>query len=169
MGDSENDRRRSSVFFSMFEFLTFTVIACLLILSVIGFFTAYTQCFRHQNPFGEQPLFLLLGAFVWGDVVVFSVFWFVTCLVMLVMQWWVLFWVIFSIFWTVRSLGEVQYWLYEQFATQHRNKPADLRLTRWFPGEEVYFVLQIIWQCVAVVAIVSAIILTSLLLRSLPF
>jgi hypothetical protein len=118
------------------------------------FFKAFRECKTKKNAFGLTPWLNFLGAFVWGDAVVFSLFW---ALVSLVTWWlndWLLFWLIVSVFWAVRSWGETIYWLNQQFSTIERNPPKKHILYPIFHNDSVWFVHQIIWQCVTVISIV---------------
>jgi hypothetical protein len=67
---------------------------------------------------------------------------------------WLLFWLIVSVFWAVRSWGETIYWLNQQFSTIERNPPKKHILYPIFHNDSVWFVHQIIWQCVTVISIV---------------
>lgn len=110
-----------------------------------------------KNPFGLCNIFNPLGAFVWIDAVVFGLFFLMTSVFCLLSNQWVLFLLIISVFWTIRSLGEVLYWFLEQFATNHRNPPHTLWPYKWFKGEEVWIVMQIFWQVISVIFIVATI------------
>ncbi len=110
-----------------------------------------------KNPFGLCNIFNPLGAFVWIDAIVFGLFFLMTSVFCLLSNQWILFLLIISVFWTIRSLGEVLYWFLEQFATNHRNPPHTLWPYKWFKGDEVWIVMQIFWQVVAVIGIVASI------------
>lgn len=116
-----------------------------------------------KNPYGLAKLFLPLGAFVWVDTIVFGLFFSLTSLVCLVLKQPLLFLLIYSVFWAVRSIGEQVYWFLEQFAIHHRNPPHTLWPKRWFKGEESWIVMQTVWQCVTVVSIVASVYLFVLL------
>ncbi len=103
-----------------------------------------------------------MGAFVWADAVIFGLFWFLVSLFCLVTQDWILFWLITSIFWLVRSMGEMIYWFNQQFSTLERNKPENLPLFQFFPNDSIWFVYQIMWQCVIVVTIIISVYLFKL-------
>lgn len=129
---------------------------------LIGFLmyslASFTQGVRNRaKPFGLSRFYNLNGSFVWIDNTVFGLFFVLVCAFCLFTSQFILFWLIFSLFWAVRAIGEQIYWFLEQFAVTHRNKPATLWPYRWFKGEETWVVMQIFWQCVSVVAIVSSI------------
>lgn len=114
-----------------------------------------------KNSFGLCNVFNPLGAFVWIDAIVFGLFFFLVSIFCLLLNQWIIFLLIISVFWMIRSLGEVLYWFLEQFAVKHRNPPHTLWPYEWFKGEEVWIVMQIFWQCIAVVGIVTSVVLFS--------
>lgn len=121
------------------------------------FLKALHECKSKNNPFGLTRWLAPIGAFVWGDAVVFSIFWLLVSLVC----WWfndaLLFWLIVSVFWAVRSLGETTYWFNQQFSTIEREPPKSLIGFSIFKNNSIWFVHQIVWQCVAVVAIIASV------------
>lgn len=143
------------------------IISIILAVNIILFIKSYFETNRKNNAFGLSKGFSVFGAYVWGDGVVFGLFWILVSIFCLIFQQWILFWLIFAIFHAVRSLGETIYWFNEQFATKHRNKPEDLPYFKIFRNESVYFALQIYHQCVSVIAIVASIYFAHLWLTSL--
>jgi hypothetical protein len=128
-----------------------------LICTSVGFFTfliSFYQTKIKNNPFGLTPLLLPLGIFVWGDGIVFGLFWFLVGLYVYFFKQFDLLPLIFTVFWIIRSSGEVIYWFLQQFASVKRDQPETLPFSSIFPGESVWFALQIMWQCVLVVSIV---------------
>jgi hypothetical protein len=127
----------------------------LLALYAIGALAAIVEGVREgvvkRNPFGVVRRYYFLGIFVWGDAPVLGIFWLGATALSIVLRDSTLFLLFVSIFWTVRSLGEVQYWMHEQFSAKERNKPADLWGAKWFAGDSIWFVYQIFWQCMTVV------------------
>ncbi len=128
---------------------------------LIGFFVYSVTSFlfgvrRRRNPFGLSRFFLPLGSFVWIDTVVFGAFFSLISIICLLTQQFILFWLVFSVFWLIRSIGEQMYWFHEQFTTVHRNHPNSLWPYRWFKGQEVWVVMQIFWQCVAVISLIAS-------------
>lgn len=129
-------------------------------------FTAFVLGIRRRkNPFGLCTQFVPLGAFVWVDAAVLGIFFSIVTVICFVLQQWILFLLIFSIFWTVRSIGEQIYWFLEQFAPKHRNAPHTLWPRKFFKGEESWIVMQITWQCVTVLGIISTVWLFNLFLK----
>lgn len=113
-----------------------------------------------------SPFFLPLGAFVWADAVVFGLFWLLVAGWCLLIGDWLLFFLIGAVFWSVRSLGEMIYWLNQQFSNIDRNPPEKFKfLFKFFPNDSVWFVYQIFWQCVLVISLVVSVKLFSVWLR----
>lgn len=95
-----------------------------------------------------------IGGFVWGDAAIFGFFWAIISLFILLFGNWRIFEIIFLSFWLIRSLGEMIYWLNQQFAQKVRVKPEELWFYPLFKNDSVWFVYQIFWQCVAVASLV---------------
>lgn len=131
-----------------------------LVLIVIFFYSLVAavlgawQTLSRRNPYGLALPFLPLGVFVWGDALVLGIFWMG---VVMVLSWWPdwrLFGLIVSAFWAVRSAGEMVYWLNRQFSVAQREPAEDHFLYRWVHSDAVWFLHQLIWQCVLVGSIV---------------
>jgi hypothetical protein len=130
----------------------------LLVLAFLYGLSAFLLGLKHKrNPFGLSPYFNLISAFVWVDAVVFGLFFATVSLFTLITSQWILFWLIFAVFWTVRSIGEQVYWFHEQFTTNHRNPLHTLWPYKWFKGEEVWIVMQTFWQCCSVVSLIFSV------------
>lgn len=85
------------------------------LISILAFIKGFFEVTKKNNPFGETPFLLFLGIFVWSDAVMIGFFGFLISLICLLIGDWILFLLIISIFWVVRSLGEIIYWINEQF------------------------------------------------------
>lgn len=133
-----------------------TIILLYGLFSLLGFLKGFWET-KKKNVYGGAGIFYLNGAFVWGDALVFGFFWFLLTLVILFLNDWLLFLLILAIFWFLRSLGEVIYWLNQQFSKINRNPPEKFWLSKIFPYESVHFAYQIYWQCFAVVMLVLTI------------
>lgn len=110
-----------------------------------------------RNAFGLTPFLSILGMFVWGDAVVFGLFWTISSIIAWFLKDWYLFLLIVSIFWMVRSLGETIYWFNQQFSKINRNPPEKLMGYFIFQNDSIWFAYQIVWQCVMVISIISTI------------
>jgi len=134
--------------------------------SFSGFLKGLYQCKNKKNPFGLTSIYNIIGAFVWGDTVVFGLFWTIIPLTALLLNDWLLFLLIISLFWLFRSIGEMIYWFSQQFSGKVRNPPENLRLFSLFSGDSVWFAHQIIYQCLAVISTVLSIYFAKLWLMS---
>jgi hypothetical protein len=74
------------------------------------------------NFAGFEPLLywfgLPYGAYIWGDLLVFSILWTFISLALLKLKNSRLFWIALFSFWLVRSSGEALYWFIQQFHPQ---------------------------------------------------
>lgn len=123
-----------------------------LILNIFLLKKSYIECKIKNNAYGiTKPLFIL-GMFVWGDVVIYSVFWIIVSIISLIFEDKILFLVFLACFWIIRSLGETIYWFLQQFSdnVSESNKPKNLLFNSVFHNDSVWFVYQIMWQCVTV-------------------
>lgn len=136
-----------------------------LLVSIKGFYESKYK----RNAFGLTRPLVIIGVFVWGDAVVFGPFWTAVSLLSLVLQDWYLFFLITSIFWVVRSYGEVIYWLNQQFSTLKRNPIETLPWQSIFHNDSVWFVHQIIWQCAMVISLVLTIYFSHTWLQTFSF
>lgn len=136
-------------------------------INLLLFFKSLHEVKDKKNAFGlTMPLFVI-GAFVWGDAVIFSLFWILVAAVTLIVSNWYLFLLFLAVFWLVRSLGETIYWFLQQFSTLNRNPPENLPGYRFFHNDSIWFIYQIIWQCVSVISLIASIYLAHLWLASL--
>lgn len=129
----------------------------LFIYSLIAIVNGYIECKRNKNAFGESKLYIPLGAWVWGDVFILGIFWLLTSIFLFIYWDLNLFILFVSVFWVIRSFGEFTYWLNQQFSTVMRNPPKNLLFHNIFHNDSIWFIYQIIWQCLTVVAIISSI------------
>jgi hypothetical protein len=129
------------------------------LIAVCSAVQGFRQSYLNKNPYGLTRWLLPYGSFVWGDAAVLGAFWAAASAVSLVFHSSQLFLVIQAIFWMVRSAGEVMYWFLQQFSTVKRDKPKTLFGHQFFPGEAIWFVYQLIWQMVFVVASVCLVFL----------
>lgn len=133
-----------------------------LLVMMKGFFEVY----KKDNAFGGGSVLLfLLGVFVWGDAVIIGAFWILTTTICLLLNDWNLFLLVISLFWIVRSVGEIAYWICQQFSPIMRNPPKNLMGYRWFKNDSIWFVYQVFWQCVLVISITASIYLVNQWIR----
>ncbi len=137
-----------------------------LLYSLSGFFVGFRNTHSKKNPYGLSRLFYPIGAFVWADAVIFGLFFSLACVISLFLQNFTLFILTYSLFWTVRSLGEQFYWFLEQFSTTHRNPEHTLWVSKFFPRNSSWIAMQVFWQCISVVSIISTVLAFKRLLFS---
>lgn len=132
-----------------------------LIIFFIYSFASFVQGIRHvaknSNAFGLTPQYYPLGVFVWGDAVIFGFFWIITSLVIWFTKDWVLFLLIVSIFWFIRSLGETMYWFHQQFTSIIRNQLENMPGFKWVKNDAIWFMYQAIAQCISIVSLITTI------------
>jgi len=145
-----------------------TFILLYALFNLLIFIKGYYESKYKKNAYGFTRPLLFIGAFVWGDAVVFGPFWVLSSAVVLLLKDWYLFLFIVSVFWVIRSLGETIYWFNQQFSTVNRNPIKNLPWNSIFHNDSVWFIHQIIWQCVTVISTIFSIYFASLWLRNLP-
>lgn len=139
----------------------------LLIYAIYATSKGWYACRHHKQAYKLSPEYFLLGAFVMGDAFVLGIFWTGVAGLILLLQDWLLFWLIWSVFWVVRSAGETIYWFNQQFSTINRNPPHNLPWTSVFHDDSVWFIYQVICQCVMVAAILMSIYFATLWIRTI--
>lgn len=126
-------------------------------LGLFGFLRGLHESKYGKNAFGLTRSLNILGSFVWADAVVFGLFWLLFAGVTLFLNDWWLFLFGTAVFWAVRGLGETQYWIAQQFSSKNRNRVETLLCHGVFHDDSIWFVYQIFWQCVTVVAILASV------------
>lgn len=142
-----------------------TILIFFLFYSILGFVKGFYESKDKKNAYGSSSLFNLMGAFVWADAVVFGLFWVLVVSFSLYLSDWTLFLLVLSVFWVVRSAGEVIYWFNQQHSSVIRKKPEDLWFFKYFQNDSVWFVYQIYWQCILAISIVLSIYLFNIWLK----
>lgn len=120
-------------------------------------YLGYRHAIIKRNVFGLTPYLNWMGIFVWGDAVVIGTFGTIAAVGLLILGDWWLFILLLGVFWVVRSGGEIIYWLNQQFSTVERNPPINLSGYKWFPNDSLWFIYQLLWQGMLIVAIVATI------------
>lgn len=125
-------------------------------------FLAGIRACLQKRAFSIHQFGFIIGSFVWADAVICGLFWGVGSLIFLVRQDWIGFLLLLSLFWVVRSGGEVMYWMNQQFSTLMRNPPKTLHFHRLFYDDSIWFIYQLFWQCVLVISFMGLLILSKL-------
>lgn len=133
-----------------------------ILISIKGFWESY----KKSNSYGLALQLGLLGIFVWGDAIIFGAFWAMVGVACLILNNWVLFLLIYSVFWVVRSLGETIYWFNQQF-TSKKSDASTLPFYKYVHNDSIWFIYQIFYQCVTVVSIITSLYLARLWLSGL--
>jgi len=128
----------------------------LFLYSIICFIKSLYQIRIKKNNYGLARWFLPLGVFVWADGLILSPFWFFSLLLFYYLNDWLLFLLTYSLFWAVRSWGEVNYWLNQQFGAFKKNPPERFWLYMIFKDKSVWFVMQLSWQVTLVISLVCS-------------
>lgn len=142
-------------------------LAGFLVYSFTGFLFGFKNTHFKKNPYGLTNYFNFLGSFVWADAVIFGLFFTLVTLTSLILQNFILFALLYSLFWTIRSIGEAFYWFLEQFTDSHKNPEHTLRISKFFPRNSSWIAMQIFWQCVSVVSIFFSILFFNIFLKQL--
>lgn len=127
----------------------------------------FALAYRHVRHSEETYGFIhawggFIGAFVWEDLMIFSLFFMAAALLTDIFQNIRIGLLLISAFWMVRSAGEALYFFLQQF---HRpdHPPHDIamhfaplrRLFGRISVQKCYIIMQIFWQTVLVAAITS--------------
>lgn len=131
----------------------------------IGFLKGFWESHKRKNTHGMDGIFNLIGAFVWADAVVFGLFWTVASIVTIILNNWLLFLLLQSVFWLIRSIGETIYWFLQQFAPLDFNSPQKFWIYKIFHNDSVWFIFQIGWQCLTVIFFITTLYLSKLFLQ----
>jgi len=131
-------------------------------ISAYGFY----QCMKKKNAFGETWFLYPLGIYVWGDATVFGIFWAAAAIVSILLGDLILFFLIISLFWLVRSVGETIYWFNQQFSPIIRMDPKQRFTNKIFHNDSIWFIFQIANQCLTVITIITSLYLAKVWLTS---
>lgn len=127
------------------------------LINFLLFLKGFYECKYKKNAYRLTPPLLYVGIFVWGDAVVFGLFWMIASIFTWLFQDWYLFLLVVSLFWVVRSIGETLYWFHQQFTPKEANGIDLLPFRSVFHNDSIWFILQTIWQCITVVSIICSI------------
>lgn len=144
-----------------------TFLLFFLLFNILIFIKGFYESKYKKNAYGKTKSLFFIGAFVWADAVVFGLFWTIVTISIIYLKDLRLFLLIISVFWVVRGLGESIYWFNQQFSTVNRNPIKHHTLYTIFHDDSVWFVDQIIWQCITVLSIVASIYFSWLWLQKL--
>jgi hypothetical protein len=132
------------------------------LMALIFFIAGLYHCLNGKS-YGKWFGLNIIGAFVWGDAIIFGLFWAIVASMFLYFQNWLWFLIVLSAFWLIRSIGETIYWFLNQFIPLKHNKPENFFFYRLVRNDSVYFIAQIWWQCLTTAFLVLLIYLITLL------
>ena len=115
---------------------------------------------KHRlNSYKMVPGFFLMGAFIYGDVLPLSVFWILVSIVCFVFRDLTLFYLILSLFWLVRSVGETLYWFLMQFSPRvdMTERVSLMPFYHIVKNDSVWIIYQVVCQCVTVVTLITSV------------
>ncbi len=136
---------------------TFLIIYALL--GSVGVFLAYRKCKLEKDNLGLVGIFVIYGAWVWADLIIFGIFWMIFSLTTILLQDWYLFLFGYCVFWFVRSIVESVYWINQQFSTIIRHSLKEYFFAKIFNNDDytLWFVMQIFFQCIAAVSAILSV------------
>jgi hypothetical protein len=124
-----------------------SVLWLLFLLHVILFGLALQKGKRKQF-YSDTPFLFLFGIFIWGDALILSPFWMASSLLFHLLslinicRYWLLFF-------AVRSMFEVIYWINHQVA--HRDyKPPLFRNVKWLAANDSAILYQVMNMCLMI-------------------
>ncbi len=126
----------------------------LIVINIGLLIAAIRQSFVKGNSYGHTSWLIPIGIFVWGDALIYSPFWIASALTSYLLRDWLLFCLIVSVYWAVRGLGETIFWLNQQFSQKHIYPANTLPGYFLVKNNSIWFIYQIITQCVTVVGII---------------
>jgi len=132
------------------------------LISLFFFLAGLYNCLKGKS-YGKWWGLNIIGAFVWGDAIVFGLFWVIISIIFIFFQSWLWFLIVVCVFWFIRSIGETIYWFLNQFIPLKHNQPENFFFYRLVRNDSVYFIAQIWWQCMATVFLALLIYLITLL------
>lgn len=141
--------------------ITQLLLASFGLLALCTFFVALQKCKTHEGRVGKPyKVCELYGSFVWMDHIILGPFWFLVTLTTLLLNDMLLFLLIVSVFWLVRSCGETLYWFLQQFHPRKGNEPEKFWINKVVPGQGVWFLNQLFWQCITVITVITTLYLS---------
>ncbi|MCA9369543.1 MAG: hypothetical protein H6774_04075 [Pseudomonadales bacterium] len=119
---------------------------CLFLVSVVVFWQAGKNS-RHSGFYTDTHVLWPLGVFVWGDGLVLAPFWAVSSVLFLFLDpLWILRYLL--LFFTIRSVVEVLYWLAHQFSSNEYQAPL-FRRYAWIKQNDSAILYQLFHTCAA--------------------
>lgn len=141
----------------------------LLILGWVNFLLFWLSLYKVRHNKAKVELIywaIPLGAFTWEDLLVFSLFNLLAAIVVLLARDLRLGLLILIVFWSVRNLGEILYWLGQQFCqptVYPHNQYQDLKFLQQVTGkislQQLFIIMQVLHQALLVISLVALVLL----------
>lgn len=122
----------------------------LLIINLIVFFIAVKKS-KNNQFYSDVSLLLPLGIFVWGDALILAPFWVISSVIFYflspvnILRY-------FLLFYAVRSMYEVVYWISSQMAGKTYNPPLFRQFT-WLKPNDAAILYQLMNMCQMILAV----------------
>ena len=131
----------------------------IIIYSLIVLFYSFIKIKQDSHNAYQESIFLYpIGAFVYVDTLPFALYWIGLSGVSWYLDNQEIFLFGFLIFWCVRALGEVNYWMHVQFHNHNKEDPKKFTiLQKIAPGDSVFVFMQVFWQVVLSASLLSLI------------
>lgn len=143
------------------------LVAIYAIVSFLVFLKSLQESINKKNSYGDTYFLYPLGIFVWGDGIIVGFFWTISAFISIALKDFLFFLVIISFFWVVRSYGEMTYWFHQQFSPIIRNPAEKLVGYKYIKKDSIWFMYQVLWQCMLVISLILSIYLVFLWIKSL--
>lgn len=123
----------------------------ILLFSVVGIYSSIRsyQNSKKNNFYGNTSFLNLFGIYVWGDGLIIGPFWLLSAGIFTVIdEMWIIRYIV--LFYAVRSLVEIIYWINHQVAQRDYNPPLFNKIS-WLKPNESAILYQLLHTLVVVV------------------
>jgi len=149
-------------------FIKLIIVIVYAVISIIVFLRSLFESIKNnKNSYGDTHFLYPLGIFVWGDGIIIGAFWIISSIISLLLNDFLLFLLIIAVFWAVRSYGEATYWFNQQFSPIIRNPAEKLIGYKYIKKDSIWFMYQVLWQCILIISIIISIYLATLWVKTL--
>ncbi len=127
----------------------------------------YESIKNNKNSYGNTYFLYPLGIFVWGDGIIIGAFWVISSIISLLLNDFLFLLIIIAVFWVIRSYGEMTYWFHQQFSPIIRNPADKLIGYKYIKKDSIWFMYQVLWQCILIASIIASVYLISIWVKTL--
>jgi hypothetical protein len=138
----------------------------MLIFAIISFLfagIAFFQVMRGNFSGFDPELYffgLPFGAFIWGDLLIFGLFWGIACIILSKLNNHYYYFLTLYSFWLIRSIGETMYWFTQQFSQIENPWPnyyPHIAFLQTITPKEIWVFHQLIWQSICIISLIGLI------------